>query len=157
MKMTTLASCVAIIGVAWVVSRETRDTTLISPPEVGELAVGEPRVADKDPHSVALKDERGSAAGAASRVAMTLATVPGEDELSARWDGLAPNERTRELRTRIEIAIAAMRKGENRQVHAAVADTALTALRAELYSTAEGREQHQRLEEQVDVFRRREP
>ncbi|MCX4241804.1 hypothetical protein [Paraliomyxa miuraensis] len=81
-----------------------------------------------------------------------MTSHPGEDELTLRWSELPAEARVRELRQQYRTAIAAMQRGADFEAHRARADAAVSALRAELYGTTSGRQEHERLEQRLQAL-----
>jgi hypothetical protein len=136
-----------------------------SPPERREVAARAGAPAE-DPNqgahsepaepSVSIRDEGRAAAGSPLRTAVAVTSLPGEDELTSRWAALSPEERARELRGQYREALGAMRRGADFQSNRAIAEAAVSALRAELYGTPAGREDHERLEQGLQALVERE-
>lgn len=69
-----------------------------------------------------------------------------------RWSELSSDARARELRKQYRAAVDAMQRGEDFDGNRARADAAVSALRAELYGTPSGREEHQKLEGRLQAL-----
>ncbi len=66
-----------------------------------------------------------------------------------RWDEVASAERRTYLEGRFFAAVAVIEAGGSAARHVLVAQAALTAMRPELYPSAEGRELHRRYEQRL--------
>jgi len=90
------------------------------------------------------------------RVVAAVRSLPGEDELTLRWSEISADDRARELREQYVAALDEMERGANFETNRARADAAVTGLRAELYGSMSGREEHQRLERRLQLLVERE-
>lgn len=73
-----------------------------------------------------------------------------EDPSSADWDAKSSDERVRTLTTSFDDAMTALRAGRGISRSLVEAESALTALRPELYRSVDGREQYARMEADLD-------
>lgn len=84
------------------------------------------------------------------RIARRADPEPGEADHSLRWDDLARSERVEILRQDLDTAIEALEAGDTDIRHVAVAESAISALRVELYDTERGRTTHRGYETRLD-------
>lgn len=79
---------------------------------------------------------------------------PGESAVSQEWDALTPDARTRALRDDLELALKAIERHGATAQAIAKAESALSDLRAQLYTSERGRAEHQRYEARLDAVQR---
>jgi hypothetical protein len=154
MKMSLYVAAAAIVVASVVVlQRSSRDAdegirarTPTSTPTVGQ---SRERV---DPASDSEPEPPPSERAEEGRVAVAAATHPDEDELSRRWDSLSKAERVQVLRKEFNGAVNAIRRGADFERNRAVADSALSSLRGEIYGAQVGGRSYQQLEQELDTL-----
>lgn len=73
-----------------------------------------------------------------------------EDAADSQWDVVAPAHRVERLREQFEGALESIEQRDDGARHVLIAEGALASLRAELYSSEEGRRVHRALEEELE-------
>ena len=75
---------------------------------------------------------------------------PGEGVIDLKWDAMSNDARIRHLRAEFESAVEALEEGKDPAGHRRVAESALSALRAELYVSESGRNLHLAYEDRLE-------
>jgi hypothetical protein len=146
MNRIRVAAGVAAVGAVavWLAARSGSKTTQAveqaARPETAVEAEAGAAASGLDTHDSREPGRRGASAS----------SQRDEGDLSERWDDLAPPQRVREATRAFRRAVAAVDRGSHTAKNVAIAEAALSVLRPEMYSSADGRARHQALEADLD-------
>lgn len=159
MRPQTIAAALGFfVVVVVVVARYSKNESAPASPTDAGLSSdgGSPDQAWYARHRTEPAEPRSGSPGPASgHVAVAVNDHPGEDELTLRWDELPRSGRVMALTQRFKTALRAIQQGgdlDDLDRNRAEADAALAALRAEMYADPAGRDEHRRLEQQLEAM-----